>query len=60
MAFEGKHSDITDKISGAFFRVYNQLGNGFSEKVYENALAIELRKCGLQVKQQEPVSVYFF
>jgi len=59
MAFEGKHSDITDKVIGAFFRVYNQLGHGFSEKVYENALAIELRKGGLLVKQQEPVSVFY-
>jgi len=58
MAFEGKHSDITDKVIGAFFRVYNQLGHGFSEKVYENALAIELRKGGL-LRQQEPVSVFY-
>ncbi len=31
MAFEGKHSDLTDKIIGAFYKVYNQLGHGFSE-----------------------------
>lgn len=43
MAFEGKHNDLTEKIIGAFFTVYNHLGYGFSEKVYENALTIELR-----------------
>lgn len=55
MAFEGKHSDLTEKIIGAFFKVYNQLGYGFSEKVYENALAIELRKLELVAVQQEPI-----
>jgi GxxExxY protein len=57
--FEGKHSELTEKIIGAFFRVYNQLGYGFAEKVYENALAIELRKQGLLVEQQKPISVYY-
>jgi GxxExxY protein len=59
MVFEGKHSELTEKIIGAFFRVYNQLGYGFAEKVYENALAIELRKQGLLVEQQKPISVYY-
>ena len=48
--FEGKHSDLTEKIIGAFFQVYNQLGYGFSEKVYENALAVVLRKMGLEIE----------
>ena len=59
MTFEGKHSDLTGKIIGAFFTVYNQLGYGFSEKVYENALSIELRKLGLDVKQQASVEVFY-
>jgi GxxExxY protein len=59
MAFDGKHSDLTEKIIGIFFKVYNQLGYGFTEKVYENALAIELRKSGLKVAQQEPIKVYY-
>jgi GxxExxY protein len=59
MAFEGKHSGITEKIIGAYFHVYNELGYGFSEKVYENALVIELRNTGLNVKQQEPINVYY-
>ncbi len=37
----------------------NALGAGFLEKVYENALALELRKSGLEVKQQAPVSVFY-
>ncbi|MDD5370347.1 MAG: GxxExxY protein, partial [Anaerolineaceae bacterium] len=57
--FEGKYSELTEKIIGAFFRVYNQLGYWFAEKVYENALAIELRKQGLLVEQQKPISVYY-
>ena len=39
-----KHKELTDTIIGAFYRVYNSLGYGFLEKVYENALAHELRK----------------
>ena len=58
MAFEGKQSELTDKIIGAFYRDYNHLGFGFSEKVYENALAIELRKQGLEVAQQAPIQVF--
>ena len=52
MSFEGKHSTLTGKILGAFFTVYNRLGYGFLEKVYENALALELERCGLSVEQQ--------
>ena len=44
-----KHEEITEKIIHAFYRVYNTLGYGFLEKVYENAMAIELRKMGLKV-----------
>ncbi|MFH1636314.1 MAG: GxxExxY protein [Chloroflexota bacterium] len=59
MQFQGKHSDLTEKIIGAFFDVYNEIGYGFSEKVCENALAIRLRKLGLVVQQQIPITVYF-
>ena len=59
MDFEGKHSILTGKIIGAFFSVYNHLGYGFSEKVYENALALELRKLNLEVQQQVPIDVYY-
>jgi GxxExxY protein len=57
--FEGKHSDLTEKIIGGFYQVYNHLGYGFSEKVYENALALVLRKMGLEIEQQKPVAVFF-
>ena len=54
-----KHSATTDKIIGAAYKVYNTLGCGFLEKVYENAMVIELTKLGMPVRQQEPVQVYY-
>src|SRR3989304_7408247 len=57
--FVGKHSDITEKVIGAFFTVYNELGYGFFEKVYENALAMELDRLGFRVEQQKPINVYY-
>ena len=50
---EYPHSDITEEIIGAIYEVYNRLGPGFLESVYENALVIALIKRGLQVKQQK-------
>jgi GxxExxY protein len=50
---------LTRKIIGAAFRVSSQLGSGFLEKVYENALLHELRKAGLGVEQQRPVQVWY-
>lgn len=50
---------ISEQIIGAAFRVSNTLGNGFVEKVYENALAIELRGAGLNVDQQKPLRVLY-
>jgi len=57
--FEGKHSDITDKIIQAFFKVYNTLGYGFSENVYQNALLIELVKLGFQPEPEKRIMVYY-
>ena len=57
--FVGKHSDLTDKILGAFFQVYKELGYGFSEKVYENALVLLLSEDDLKVEQQKPITVYY-
>jgi GxxExxY protein len=51
--------DITEKTIGCAFRVANVLGPGFLEKVYENALAIELRKAGLHVVQQARIEVMY-
>jgi GxxExxY protein len=53
------HSDITDDILSAFFHVYNTLGFGFLEKVYENSMAIALRAMGHSVNQQHPIHVKF-
>ncbi len=54
-----KHSEITEKIIKAFYKVYNTLGYGFLEKVYENALFMELLEAGLPVKKQEQIKVYY-
>lgn len=54
-----RHSDITEQIIGVLYRVWNTLGYGFLEKVYENAVAIELKKLGLRVDQQRPIAVYY-
>lgn len=51
--------DITEIIIGAAYKVANTLGAGFLEKVYENALTIELKKSGLSVKQQYSLPVYY-
>jgi GxxExxY protein len=53
------HEEITEKILKAFFKVYNTLGFGFLEKVYENALVIELMRLGLMVTQQKDIPVYY-
>ena len=53
------HRDLTDQILGAFYRVYNELGSGFVESIYEHALTEELRVAGLKVECQVPVTVNF-
>jgi GxxExxY protein len=54
-----KHADLTEKIIGCAYKVYNQLGAGFIEKIYENALMIELKNAALNAQQQYPVKVYY-
>jgi len=53
------HKDITNLILKGFYNVYNQLGYGFLEKVYENAMVIELRQLGLFVEKQKAIKVYY-
>ena len=53
------YTELTEKIIGCAFKVYNQLGAGFLEKIYENALAIELKDAGLSAQQQYPIKVYY-
>jgi GxxExxY protein len=50
---------VTEAIIKAFYHVYNKLGTGFVEKVYENALIVTLRKANLKTAQQVPIGVYF-
>ena len=54
-----KHEEITQKIIQAFFKVYNTLGYGFLEKVYQNAMYIELRAMGFKVDSQKKVQVFY-
>ena len=53
------YKDTTDKILKAFYKVYNELGFGFLEKVYQNALYIELTAMGLYCKKQSQIKVYY-
>ena len=53
------HEEITQKIIHAFYQVYNSLGYGFLEKVYENAMVIELGKMDLIVQQQKAITVFY-
>jgi len=54
-----KHKELTDKIINIFYRVYNKLGYGFLEKVYENAMIIELEKEGILAVSQSAISVSY-
>ena len=53
------HKEITGKIIEAFYKVNNTLGYGFLEKVYENAMLVELRRLGMSVAQQQIIKVYY-
>ena len=59
MRADGKHAELTERIIGAAYRVHNVLGFGFLEKVYENALALELSDDGLAVARQQLVPVRY-
>lgn len=52
-------NSLTEKIIGSAYSVSNSLGCGFLEKVYENALAYEIRKQGLRVEQQKDIRVFY-
>jgi GxxExxY protein len=53
------HRELTEKIIGTFYEVYNELGHGFIESVYEKSLAIALREKGIEVFQQVAIPVWF-
>jgi len=54
-----KHSQITEQIIKAYYKVYNKLGIGFLEKVYENAMMIELKKLNLSCESQAQIKVFY-
>jgi len=54
-----KHSELTDSVIRCYYKVYNTLGYGFLEKVYENALKLELEKAGHQVDSQKQIKVTY-
>ena len=53
------HRELTERIIGTFYEVYNELGHGFIESVYEKSLAIALREKGFEVTRQVAVPVWF-
>jgi len=53
------HQDLTEKIINAFYTVYNTLGYGFLEKVYEKAMFLELTRMNLKVDEQKNIKVYY-
>ena len=59
MPANGKHSDLTEKIIGVYYAVYNELGPGFLESIYQRAMVIALRQEGLTVEEQTAVPVWF-
>ncbi|TLD43473.1 MAG: NADH:ubiquinone oxidoreductase subunit 5 (chain L)/Multisubunit Na+/H+ antiporter, MnhA subunit [Candidatus Jettenia ecosi] len=54
-----EHRELTEKIIGCSYRVYNRMGFGFLESVYEKCMLIELRKAGLNAESQKPITVYY-
>lgn len=52
-------SELTSQVIGVFYSVYNELGRGFTEAVYENAMAVALNEAGLPFHQQHPLTVLF-
>jgi GxxExxY protein len=55
----GKHVALTERVIGVFYDVYNELGYGFLESVYREAMRLALTQAGLSVKTEVPVPVSF-
>jgi GxxExxY protein len=53
------HQELTDVIIKTFYEVYNELGYGFLEKVYQNSLYLELKNKGLKIEAQKKIIVYY-
>ena len=54
-----KHKELTEKIIKIFYKVYNRLGYGFLEKVYEKAMMLEFKKDGITAVSQSPIKVLY-
>ncbi len=54
-----EYKELTEKIIGCAYRVYNKMGFGFLESVYEKCILIELRKASLNAESQKPITVYY-
>ena len=54
-----EYGELTEIIIGCAYRVYNKMGFGFLESVYEKCLLIEMRKAGLDTETQKPITVYY-
>ena len=54
-----KYEELTRKIIGCAYKVYNTMGYGFLESVYEKCLLIELEKAGLNAQSQQPIKVFY-
>ena len=54
-----EYEELTHKIIGAAYQVYNQLGFGFLESVYQKAMVIELIKSNLKAEEEKPLKVYY-
>ncbi|WP_238404635.1 GxxExxY protein, partial [Flavobacterium psychrophilum] len=53
------HQELTKSLIGIYYDVYNELGYGFLEKVYHNAMQIELKKRGFEVENQKKLNVHY-
>lgn len=54
-----QYEEVTEKIIGCAYRVYNKMGFGFLESVYEKCLVIELHKLGVRTESQKPITVFY-
>ena len=54
-----EYKNVTETIIGCAYRVYNKMGFGFLESVYEKCLLIELHKAGMDAEAQKPITVYY-
>ena len=53
------HQELTKQIIGIYYQVYNELGYGFLERVYQNALYYELKENGFKVEAQKKIKVFY-